>query len=656
MSVALLSPLAMAVAGLTLAEPLPVPDLRAAVGTSPDRERNSCCAAPLGAASIGGPARATTPGAGVPGPSTAGGRGPVSAPLGPLTGGVALGPDTTRWEEWWTRHRDFYLNVGKSEGSAATGSDEFFLGSSRRPDRQTDNSPSPADVRDLVLPVLQRTVTQADDRQVLAATLVALAKCASVVNSEEVLSAIRARLHHHDRFVREAAVTALGIAGKTAAAPVLLAIVADAPVARRTCGLEHIDDDLRGSAAYALGLIGRRAGNDAKSIILDGLAQLLADDDAPSTVRIAAIEGIRMLDPGVASDADRMLRDRSVEVLWQVYRRRAAGATREVQSRVPPAIAQLLGTGGDVDGRFLEVFARELDGDSRGESFERGAAIALGLLARPAERAAGDAVYSHRLRQYFAQGSDQHARHLCLVSLGRIGGDGNRSELLKILATGSKATVKPWAGLALGVLAFHAAAGSAAASVDTTIGRALHKQLGDVRNVQTGAALALALGMCRYREAAPDLRAMLRADAVRDEAAGAVSLGLALMDAREAAPDIRDLAARSLRQPEVFAAAALSLGRLGDLQSQPLFDRLLGDAATQLQRAAVAKALGHIGDRAAIPTLLDTIADRKTPEVSRAFAVFALGCLADGEALPWTVRVLGAGSRPDAGPPLAVGV
>jgi HEAT repeat protein len=276
------------------------------------------------------------------------------------------------------------------------------------------------------------------------------------------------------------------------------------------------------------------------------------------------------------------------------------------------------------------------DPKQRDASVTQAAAMALGMLCEPEEIQKKDGRYADALRKAFEVSLDHQTRFFCLMALGRIGGERNRTWLLERLATGSRALVKPWAGLALGTLAHELSSDNATAAVRGSIGQALLREFRDVKNDETRACLALALGLCGHAAGADDLRAMLGEEQHRDELAGYLCIGLAMMRAREAIGDIRRIVVTSVRRPERLRQAAIALGKLGDKgASELLLDLLADDNRNLAKLSATAVALGLIGDRRSIDPLVKLLLDESEPGLSRAFAAVALGGVADKDDLPW---------------------
>ena len=61
------------------------------------------------------------------------------------------------------------------------------------------------------------------------------------------------------------------------------------------------------------------------------------------------------------------------------------------------------------------------------------------------------------------------------------------------------------------------------------------------------------------------------------------------------------------------------------------------ESESQAVLAAVASAIGRIGDRRAIARLVALTADKELTKISRAFVAAALGGVADKDTLPWNV-------------------
>ncbi len=599
-----------------------------------------------------GPVGPGQPGPGVPGagpgtrgPGFGGGGGPGG---GGRTGGISLSDDLAKWYYWWEFNKDPFLNLKEAihAGVTVTGGDEIYFGPSRRNNGTDSLRPRPGDLQ-RVLISLKRVMDQTDNRDIVSSCLIALGKVGRDHKTFEVLPLIRTHLTSLDQEIRETAAVAMGITQMPSAIPDLIDLARDTQRGRQLCDRPAVDYRTRSFACYALGLVAHSTGDiGSKRACYEALADVLEKSTESMTDRnvpVAAINGMRLLHVDAGTEAASKLRSDCVDTLWTYYQKAAGQGEQHVQSHVPPAVAQLLGRGGDPDGKYKDVFANELAGKygKRRNEIYQSSAIALGILCQPGERLTADAKYSDALLRYFRKGKDQQTRWFCLMSMGKIGGAKNRSELLKVFDKGIKATVKPWAAISLGVLAHNAMKTSSTGMPDETIGRALHASLTKVKNDQTQSAIAVALGLCKYRDAAGDIEELLQKYKSRDEFAGYLCIGLALMDSRESQELIHGLVKSSVRRPELLKQAAIALGKMRDKSVRITLEDMLRDPGKQnvASLSSIASALGFIGDRKSIDPLAKMLFDESITPLSRAFAAVALGGVADKEMMPWNSKI-----------------
>ncbi len=612
------------------------------------------------------PSGPSTPGPS--GPSTPGPSGPATpGPAGPATGGPAapaptagpttgrrgapVAPDLTRWQFWWEFNKDPFINLKEAihANLATTGGDEFFMGSSKRAEAKDTLKPTKAEILNRILPALKRALDSTDQRDITSSCLVAMAKIG--MNSESpqinILEEMKKRLTSGDQEIRETAALAMGISQMPDATQYLVDLSSDTAAGRKLCGRAEVDDRTRSFASYGLGLIAHATSDaDLKTTIFDSLKKQLEDKSIVNrNIKVAVINAIRLLRPNPANGPkEKKLLDDVLGALWTYYTASAGQGEQQIQSHVPPAIANLLGKGGDEAGTYKDYFAKLLNGSKKyNNNMYQSAAIALGLLAESQEKVKGDKKYSDALLTHSQKGKDQQSKHFCLMALAKIGGTKNRNELLKAFNKGNKAIVKPWAAISLGVLAFEAfkAAGDGAA-MDVTIGETLHRALKDIKNPETLAAIAVSLGLSKYRDAADDLQNMLVRNKHKDELAGYLAISLALMSSQRSVDDIRNIVTTSTRRPDLLKQAAIALGKLGDKTVADVLLKILNEPEKNVAKlSAVASALAYIGDRRTIDPLADMLFDESITELSRAFAAVALGGVADKENLPWNSKIGG---------------
>lgn len=607
------------------------------------------------------PGSPRAPGAPVTPGSTTPGGGPPPGPGGrpPVSGGrrgAEPGDDLTQWEFWWEFNKDPYLRLADTVGDApVTGSADLWLGGGmRHGDARDTLHPTRDQVRNDILPALKKAIDATDNRDIATSCMIAMAKTGVDHPQFQLVDVFASHLQGSDQEVRETAALALGIAGIAGEREVTLleGLAKDGDAGRKACGRDHVEVRTRTFALYGLGLMAQRTTKaDLRRRLFETLRSVLETDDSPQRdLRVAAIAALGLFagDRGVAT-TDTLVDD--VVVCLERYWGKDLGVgERLVQAHCPPAIAKLLGRRSPRSQEFARRFATELrceDGTrDRGPDLARSYAIALGMLAQPDDAPGAAKAQDAEIRELLLTAHRGHAdaqtRGFAAIALGEIGGRRCRDALLEQLAKG-KTQLRPWVALGLGVLAWRdleaqrAAGGSGVP--DAAIGGMLLEAFRDAKAPSQVGALAIALGLCHWQDAGPQLVAHLRDVLAQEELAGHLCIGLALMDDRRALPDLRQTLLQATRRPVLMLHAAVALGHLGDKQAADDLQRLLAEADTNLARlAAVAGALGHIGDRRSIAPLQRLLADQGLGELTRAFAAVALGGIADREPLRWNSR------------------
>lgn len=588
-----------------------------------------------GGAYRGPPPRAlagpTTPG---PGPMTPGGL------VGPLTPSGPVAPDLSRWSVWWEFNKDPYLRLRDSlwEFGTITGSDEFYLGAGHRQGRRESAlAPAAGDRRGLVFPALRRQLDSSTNKDIVTACMIAIAKIAADVPPGDLRGVFEPGLTRGDQEIRETAALAMGLTRQAWALAPLIALLTDAPQGRALTGTGEVDDRTRAFAAYGLGLIASQGDADVKRQVYDVLASTVSSErTANRDLQVGVLQAIGLLDVAGRDDG------KHKRILWESVRLLHEFAGKDlgrghdiVQAHALTAMARLLGRGSGPDHeRTKELLATLLRG-KRGDALQQAAVLALGLIVEPRERRSDDARYSDLLRDAFKTAADQQTRYYSLVALAQIGGDDNREVLIDLLRRGKNMDA-PWAALALGLLGH----GERSAPATDRVGDALLDRLTRANGPEERGALAVALGLCQYKAAADELRAMLDKYDQDDWLVGYVCVGLAMMQDDRAVEDIRRIVERSVRRPELLRQAAVALGKLGDRNAAELLVQLLTDTDPGVARlSAIASALGQIGDRRSLPPLLVLLESQSLTKLSRAFVVAALGAICDPDVLPWNARI-----------------
>ena len=618
-----------------------------------------------GRSSTPGPGGPTTPGPGGPatpgpsGPTTPGPSGPTTAgpapagARGPTTPGMEVGPDLTRWQFWWEFNKDPFIRLKEAVHAtdAVTHSDDVFMGPSKRVEAKDTMKPSKNDILNTILPALKKAIDSTDQRDINSSCMVAMAKIGMDTESIKILPIFKERLNSGDQEIRETAALAMGISQMQEGELLLKELVLDTPAGRTMMGNRgDVDDRTRSFAAYGLGLIGYATSNvDLKRSIFDTLKTALEDKRVSSrNVKVALINGIRILRPqaegGNAENGDKAkkLLEDAKELLWAYYSKDLGVGEQLIQAHVPPAIATLLGRGGDTDGKYKDAFLKELlaRDSKKQDAITQSCVLALGALAQPAEVVKGDAKYSEGLLEYYQNGKDKQTTYFTLIALAQIGGAKNRAELMKVF-TRARTLPKSWAGLALGVLAHKAMEANRSAGIDVEIGRLLLDGIREEKNDNVQGAIAVGLGLAKYVDGADEVRAMLEKYKRDDERAGYFCIGLALMNDTRSKELIQEIVKTSVRRPDLLKQAAIALGKMGDKSVTETLQQMLTDDPNPnvAKLSAVASALGFIGDRRTVQPLVSMLFNEQVTDLARAFSAVALGGIADKEDLPWNSKV-----------------
>jgi HEAT repeat protein len=519
-------------------------------------------------------------------------RGPGPTPIlppiaGPGTGGaVPAGPttpdpnsipvsatDPTSWQFWWEFNKDQFLRLKEAVRSPGpiVGSDEFFMSGQTTSRLVETLAPSEAEKRDIILPSLKQLLASSSSKDIATACMVAMAKIGFDHPDFGLLPIFRKELARGNQEIRETAALCFGITGRRDALEDVLVLLRDEPRGRRMVDAGSVDDRTRSFAAYAAGLIGaNQRDTETKETIFTELARLLEDrSQGDRDLLVAAIQGLSLLRPDPRVPSQKRLLWKVLEKLRDFYGRDLGKGDQVVQAHVPTAAARLLGRGTSPDhSRFKAMLAEELrESRTRHDSIYQSIALALGGLAVSQEDDKEEKAWSDALADYADRGKDQQARFFCLIAMGRIGGDTNRERLLEHYVRGAKGTTRPWAALALGVLAFQQRERTGADHGDPGIGQALLHGLRNVENEDHRAATAIALGLCNHPPARDEMLRLIDKYERRDMVGGYLCIGLSLLGAVEAIPDIRNLVSQSVRRPMLLTQGAIALGKLGRMQA-----------------------------------------------------------------------------------------
>ncbi|MEE9126394.1 MAG: hypothetical protein V3U11_04585, partial [Planctomycetota bacterium] len=455
------------------------------------------------------PAAPAAPGPTTPGPSSPGAPTTPSpgAPMGgggPTTGrgGTTVTDDLSGWQFWWEFNKDPFIRLKDAIHSreATTGSDEYFMGPTRRVSSSDSAKPSDSDILETILPALKRALDTTDQRDITGACMIAMAKIGKNHPKFDLLPIFTKTMVTFDQEIRETAALAMGISQMTDAIEPLRHLALGDADGRKLVDKAEVDTRTRSFAVYGMGLIAHKTANVAhKRTTLETMAKILRNDrQMDRNILVAAVNTIGLLNPDRQKEGDpNSVLNKALDELDHFYAKKLGRGRELIQSHVPPAVSKLLGRGRE--GRrvaYKKLYRKELtSGKKRSNDVYRASAIGLGQLALPREQDAKEGIYSKALLDYFKKGKDQQARYSALMSLGKFCGNTMWFEMLTVLSKGKTALERPWAALALGVMCFHMFEADESASAETTIGDAMLKQFRGVKTPQSRSAFAIALGL-----------------------------------------------------------------------------------------------------------------------------------------------------------------
>lgn len=617
------------------------------------------------------------PGGGGPAPT-----GPSTSPAGPTrpgfvgapTGGNPVAgaavaaqsnrpqdapPDLTKWTFWWEFNSAPYLNLKAHIHSATvgTGSDGWFLGHGQK--RGHDSlRPSEEQIRQKIVPALLEALDGESHNDIVTACLIGLAKIGDAAGTPEgggFEPILRKRLSDPVQEIRETACLALGVLGSDSAIPALEALLMDRPEAHAWVGGDSVDYRTRSFAAYGLALLGHRTqSEELRQGIVRALAEALRTDETRTyDVKVACVNALGLVPLETITSAAEA-KDAAPESSRDAQIAFLLGYLRDernlplARAHAPIALARLvadLPAGSYVVWKervAADLLARVGKHSNEDPKLEQSVVLALGILGDADDDDLDQEIRS-ALCDLRTNVNDQLARNFAMIALAKVGGkpgDGSgegTSEvsdfLIKQVVDGRTAT-RPWAGMALGVLGRSLADAGLTNAATTEMSKVLRVALTEEKNPSHLGAYAIGLGILRDVEAGEALVEKL--DRVSDDQArGFVAVGLGLMNADAAIAPIQAIVRESKYRPELLSQSAVSLGLLGDKDVVPQLVGMLSEANGLATQAAVASALGIIGDQRSIDPLTEMLQSDDLTKSARAFAAVALGIVGDKDPLPW---------------------
>ncbi len=608
--------------------------------------------------STGGPSGPSGPSGPATGPSTGGGQ-TGGRPAGPATGGVTTGPDLSTWEYWWGFNKDQYLQLKAAiyDGGVSSGGDSFWLGAGQTNQNKNALKPSEESIRTKIVPALKEALEKERSNDIVTGALIALAKIGDVRNEDgtsEFEPLIARFLADPNQEIAETAAVALGILANESSVKKLSQLALDDEDGRKLVGSTEVKYRTRAFATYGLGLIGNRTPkNEVRQEIARTLIEILQRPDTSTRdIKVAAVISLGLVPIDVdKSESPDGKSDNSSSRQSQIkYLKRFFMDPNQhhmVRAHVPTAMARLLQ---DAPADLREDVARLLVeqlgqfAKEKHQEVHQSCVLALGQIGDSGADKLNESIREALVK--FVEIGDTQSRNFAMIALGQIGGRGKgddfekargetRTLLLKTLTSG-KNHLKPWAGVAIGVMERALLDGGqtqSAAAKET-----LREVFKDAKSPNEVGAYAIGLGVAKDIEAKALVLAKMK-DTSEVFAKGNLCVSLGLIGSREALPDIQAVVRDSKFKPDLLKQAAIGLGLLGDKDLVPELITMLADAKSLASQASLASALGFIGDSRSIEPLVGMLKKPEITATARGFAAVALGIVADKELLPWNSKI-----------------
>jgi HEAT repeat protein len=533
-------------------------------------------------------------------------------------------PDLTVWQFWWEFNRTPILREHFQE---------------RRASASLDVAPTEQELSGKVAPALLLQLESSPPPELIATTLVALAKLGPKSAAPGLVPLLQRYLDDGRPAVAPSAALALGLLGDAAAVPILLDLVADTTTGRESTDSAEVPVRVRVFAATALGTLAGELDDDAVTpAIQHRLRETFEADHSPThDVQVACLLALGLL-PVHAPEA----RSAAVAWLFEVFDDRARCSY--VSGHAAGAICSLLERGQDRAAteaaleRFLAPLADPEISRRTPKTILQSCVLALGRLAGTSAEGL-DARARAALIDIRHTCNDTQVRNLSLVALGAIGGrpgSGGPADSTKAateictylgftMRKGRNA-MRPWAGLGAGLLARELGEATPSTLIEELRARCAKER------TPLSAAYALGAGLSGDPELVPLVLERYRLP-YDEETRGAMGLALGLL--RAAGPTLLADFTKKQDEPRLQQDLAIALALIGGDEARRALLVELERASTPDLQGALALAIGNLRDRRTIDPLLELASNTKLPSSTRAAATAALGILGARRDIPW---------------------
>jgi len=562
---------------------------------------------------------------------------------------------------WWELNRDAYLILGERGARQDTAGGEFYLGTGQRQTIRDRGRATRDDVLLNIVPALATVIESGGSYDLVREAIVAQAKAGRQETHFGLPFSLRHFLSENDHLViNQTAALAFGILASAEGVEDLRSLLGDTTAGRKLVRDEFVDPELRAFAAYGLGLVGQAASSDdVRHEIVSALVKTFEDPEISPELQsaVALAVGLVPLDPAPAEaflcvcgecEVGGPATSLEAQVTWLMRSFTAErGLAETVRAQIATSLARLISHRPSQVDPFLkegvtETLVHALEQNQRqSEVVKESAVLALGMIG-DADLDPVDQWVRLALGRSARTGKPLE-RRFALISLALAGSRpgqgtepfagtaGTLNELLHHLTRGQR-SVRPWAGLALGVMGHWLLFNGQELSPQAAV--ALKSAARGSRRVRDLGAYALAMGLRRDGAMLEFLLSAL--DRTRDhEARGYVALALGLIGDQAALEPLRDILGDGDTRPELREQCGAALGMLSDVKLIPLLLTELDDRRDADNCEALAVGLGGLGHPESIDALTAMLQDLELEDDVRTRAAVSLGRLADPLPLTW---------------------
>lgn len=578
----------------------------------------------------------------------------------------------TTWQRWWDWNEAYYLRLADHVRALPTASadQELYLGTGQTPSPPRDVRPDPAQLSAEVVPALVAIALGEDPMQLRAAALIALGRIGSdaagkLDDGEDLVVFLGSQLEQRQSRVAESAALALGLCGDPDALQLLVHVLLDDATGQTLTRRSTVPYRMRAIAAYALGLGAERAPiAEAKRYAALHLAEGIYQKGASRDQQVACVLALGLCEIEIGGQSveeagslpPSASREALVAFLLECFD--SEKVDDFARAHAATSLAKLAhDLDDDWRGAVIDSLRRALArGGSGRNEIRQSAALALGGLAD----CDSDGL-DKRVRETLVKSSshgDQQVQFFSLIALAQVGSRAGQGpdpyfarESVESMLIGSaqrgSSRGRPWAGLALGVMArglIDAGEFPSAATIEL-----LAKETEKTKSPDDVGGFGLGLGLAHGTQHREMLEARMWDYRSRDRARGDLLIAIGLLGETRSAEKLEEtmqfhrsrpiLTATNglnlLFRPYVLERTAVALALLGRKSVVNTLLEQLELAGSQESRSGVLVALGQVGDRRSVGALVQMLNTKERTVLTRSEAAAALGEVSDPFAMPW---------------------